>query len=218
MKTHQNWNDWDENQRQKYVDTLKRTYPKEHPYSAYQNKASQNSYPYSTSTAPVKVPSDLLSALGQDPNVDLYVAPVITESEKKQMTAYHRFAFEHQINRRMLMGELGCFPQVFETTSTIEELLSSLSLFPKMKKLMDNVVINHEGAFFKAKGDVKKGYVQVVYNRGKDLYEVSSLVVKKEKLVSLEKVEEVYAEDLNTEIYRQFTRHYCYCGEQSGRW
>lgn len=37
MRIHNKWNEWDENQKQKYVDGLERQYPQGHPYSSYQN-------------------------------------------------------------------------------------------------------------------------------------------------------------------------------------
>lgn len=48
MRIHSKWNEWDENQKQKYVEKLERTYPEGHPYAVYQGKnkgATSNATP-----------------------------------------------------------------------------------------------------------------------------------------------------------------------------
>lgn len=43
MRTHKNWDNWDDEKKQKYVDKLERVYPDGHPYAVFQSKTKNTS-------------------------------------------------------------------------------------------------------------------------------------------------------------------------------
>lgn len=81
MRTHKDWNNWDEEQRQKYVDKIKRTYPSDHPYASYQNKGSGGSTGASPSFA--QSSKDLASKLSDKPVRTMKVASISLATNAK---------------------------------------------------------------------------------------------------------------------------------------
>lgn len=96
MKTHKDWDNWDDNQRQKYVDGLKRAYPQEHPYSSYQNKTQNASPSVSSGNGSKK----LLSALSEKPVRPFHVASVslATNEKPEGMTSRDWKVSQHVFN------------------------------------------------------------------------------------------------------------------------
>jgi len=64
-------------------------------------------------------------------------------------------------------------------------------------------------AFKIGRNKTKCNYVQVIYNYGKDLYEMRFSFVSVKGLEELKKIEEVYAEDLQ-DLFTEFTGLYTY--------